>query len=79
MTSESVTANGGTREGAMLDSQELKRLADRCYSASQKCFDLSAAAELRIIGDELSAKAIELERQSLPKRPVEGALTEEPL
>ena len=53
----------------MLDSQELKRLADRCYSASQKCFDLSAAAELRIIGDELSAKATELERQSRQQVP----------
>jgi len=62
----------------VLDSQELKRLADRCYSASQKCFDLSAAAELRIIGDELSAKAAELERQSLRNRRVEGALTEAP-
>ena len=52
----------------MLDFQELKRLADRCYSASRKCFDLSAATELRIIGDELSAKAIELERESLRNR-----------
>ena len=49
----------------MLDSQGLKRLADRCYSASLKCFDLSAATELRVIGDELSAKAIELQRRSL--------------
>jgi len=62
----------------MLDSQDLKRLAERCYSASRKCFDLSAATELRIIGDELSTKAAELESQSLRKRRVEGALTDAP-
>ena len=62
----------------MLDSQELKRLADRCYSASRKCFDLSAATELRIIGDELSAKAIELERESLRNRRVDNSPTDAP-
>jgi hypothetical protein len=60
----------------MLDSQELKLLAERCYSASRKCFDLSAAAELRIIGDELSARAIESERQSLRNGSDEDALAD---
>ena len=62
----------------MLDSEELRRLADRCYSASQKCFDLSAATELRVIGDELSAKAIELERESSRNRCVEDSPTDAP-
>jgi hypothetical protein len=45
----------------MLDAEELRQLAGRCYRASRACFDLSGAAEFRLLGDELTAKAIEAE------------------
>jgi hypothetical protein len=46
----------------MLDATDLRRWAERCYRASRTCFDLSAATELRVLGDELTARAIEVER-----------------
>jgi hypothetical protein len=41
-------------------------LASRCHSLSRNCFDLAAASELRRLGEELDAKAAEIERISLP-------------
>ena len=46
----------------MLDATDLRRWAERCYKASRTCFDLSAATELRVLGDELTARATEVER-----------------
>ena len=46
----------------MLDATDLRRWAERCYRASRTCFDLSAATELRVLGDEITARAIEVER-----------------
>ena len=46
----------------MLDAKDLRRWAERCYRVSRTCFDLSAATELRVLGDELMARAIEVER-----------------
>jgi hypothetical protein len=44
----------------------LRGLASRCHLLSRNCFDLSAASELRRLGEELEAKASEIERIGLP-------------
>ena len=51
----------------MLDATDLRRWAERCFRASRTCFDLSAATELRVLGDELTARATEEERAELPR------------
>lgn len=50
----------------MPDLSFLRGLASRCHSLSRNCFDLAAASELRRLGEELDAKAAEIERISLP-------------
>ena len=50
----------------MPDIMFLRGLASRCHLLSRNCFDLSAASELRRLGEELEAKASEIEKVGLP-------------
>jgi hypothetical protein len=55
----------------MVDENHLRQLASRCLWLSQNCYDLSAAAQLRLLASELNEGANESKRQ--PR-----AQTEEP-
>ena len=50
------------RERGKVDSVYLRALAARFRRLSQECFDLGIAGELRAIGEELDAKARQLDR-----------------
>jgi hypothetical protein len=39
----------------------LRQMAKRCRTRSQNCFDLAAARDLRLLGDDLDKKADTLE------------------
>lgn len=51
----------------MVDETSLRKLASRCLSLSNNCFDLSAAAEMRAISVTMNAEAVEAERRALLK------------
>ena len=52
----------------MSDSTYLRELAHRCQRLSQACFDLSISQQLRLLADELLARADEA-RSMLLRRP----------
>jgi hypothetical protein len=55
----------------MLDGTFLRAQARRCADLSRQCFDLTVAGELRLLSENFTAKAHDLERASAPrfKRP----------
>jgi hypothetical protein len=42
----------------------LRRQAENCLRIARHCFDLSSAERMRLLANELKAKADEIERQS---------------
>jgi hypothetical protein len=44
-----------------MDATYLRTLAKRCYASAQTCFDLRAKEDFRLLGDDLTHKAEELE------------------
>jgi hypothetical protein len=42
----------------------LRRQAENCLRIARNCFDLSSAERMRLLANELKAKADEIERQS---------------
>ena len=49
------------RDNGEVDSVYLRAVARRSRDLSQECFDLTVAGELRALGDELDAKARQLD------------------
>jgi hypothetical protein len=62
------SANGDSveprRESGEVDSTYLRAVARRSRDLSQECFDLTVAGELRALGEELDAKARQLDRHA---------------
>ena len=46
----------------MLNAEFLRRQAENCLRIARSCFDLSSAERLRMIAQDLNAKANEIER-----------------
>jgi hypothetical protein len=61
-----------TRGNGEVDSAYLRAVARRSRDLSQECFDLTVAGELRALGEELDAKARQLDGQHAESR---GTLT----
>jgi hypothetical protein len=55
---------GRTRGSGKVDGAYLRALARRSRDLSQECFDLTVAGELRAFGEELDAKARQLDRDA---------------
>jgi hypothetical protein len=46
----------------MLNAEFLRRQAENCLRISRSCFDLSSAERLRLMAEDLQAKADEIDR-----------------
>jgi hypothetical protein len=57
-----------TRGNGEVDSAYLRAVARRSRDLSQECFDLTVAGELRALGEELDAKARQLDGQHAESR-----------
>ena len=47
----------------MLSTEFLRRQAENCLRIARSCFDLSSAERLRLMANDLNAKAEEIERE----------------
>ena len=47
----------------MLNTEFLRRQAENCLRIARSCFDLSSAERLRLMANDLNAKAEEIERE----------------
>ena len=47
----------------MLTTEFLRRQAENCLRIARSCFDLSSAERLRLMANDLNAKAEEIERE----------------
>jgi hypothetical protein len=57
-----------TRGNGQVDSAYLRAVARRSRDLSQECFDLTVAGELRALGEELDAKARQLDHHNAEDR-----------
>lgn len=48
----------------MLSAEYLRRQAEQCLRIARTCFDLAAATQLRVMAENLQAKAAELDEDS---------------
>ena len=65
-----------TRENGEVDSAYLRAVARRSRDLSQECFDLTVAGELRALGEELDAKARQLDRTADHRETIQHRLSQ---